>query len=90
VSPLKSPTATEYGKLPVAKVVAAPKSPPALPSSTDTVSEKSLATARSGSASPLKSPTATEAGPSPARKLVGPVKVTGAAGASVPAKLLDA
>ena len=40
-----------------------PAPPP--PSSTDTVPEKPLATARSGSVSPLNSPTATETGKSP-------------------------
>ena len=86
-SPLKSPAATEKGKVksPVGKLVAAPKVPPAPPSSTETLSENWLATARSGSLSPSKSPTATETGPSPVPMLVGPLKLTwvGAASASV-------
>ena len=37
---LKSPTATAEGSVPTAKVVAAPKLPVPVPSSTDTVLEK--------------------------------------------------
>src|SRR6267378_4303260 len=61
-SPLKSPTATETGKPPAAKVNGARKVPSPLPDSTETLREPELATARSSLPSPLKSPTATEAG----------------------------
>ncbi len=60
---------------PASKSVAAPKLPPGPPSSTETVSERVLATARSGSESPLNSPTATETGPLPAAKSVAAPKL---------------
>ena len=71
-SPLKSPTATEAGLLPVAGDVVAvnvpsPVLPAPLPSSTDTELEPPLAVARSCRPSPLKSPTATENGLKPVR-----------------------
>src|SRR5437667_262180 len=69
-SRLKSPTATESGFVPAPKLVAAPKPPVPLPSSTDTSLEPRLATARSGLPSRLKSPTATETGFVPTPKLV--------------------
>src|SRR3989440_11987330 len=47
------------------------KVPSPLLSSTETVLESKLATARSGLPSPLKSPTATETGLAPATKKVG-------------------
>ena len=68
-SPLKSPTATEVGPLPAAKLRAAWKLPSPLLKGTETLSEMELVTARSGSPSPLKSPTATEVGRFPTPKL---------------------
>jgi hypothetical protein len=65
-SALKFPTATELEKKPVGKLVGPVKPPAAAPSSTETVLENRLATARSGSLSALKSPVATETGLSPA------------------------
>ena len=70
VSPLKSPTATEIGVVPAAKLVAVPKEPVPLPKSIEMLLESELATARSNIVSPLKSPTATERGVSPTAKLV--------------------
>src|SRR5262249_21246473 len=69
-SPLTSPTATELGLLPVAKVCWGAKDGVVAPgavvfSSTDTVALKVLATRRSGRPSPLTSPTATELGALP-------------------------
>src|SRR2546426_470431 len=68
-SPLKSPTAAERGREPVAKFRAAWKVPSPLPSSTETLLEVRLTTARSGTPSPLKSPTAAETGGAPGAKL---------------------
>ena len=63
VSLLKSPTATECGDIPTAKLVAGvPNEPVPLPKSIETLLELMLATARSKNVSPLKSPTATERG----------------------------
>src|SRR5439155_22830255 len=63
-SPLRSPTVTERGPLqqplPSEKFVSARKVPSPLPSSTETLAESKLATARSCTPSPLKSPTVTE------------------------------
>src|SRR5262249_6609580 len=69
-SPLTSPTATELGALPVAKVCWGAKEGVVAPaavvfSSTDTVALPELATRRSGRPSPLTSPTATERGAVP-------------------------
>jgi hypothetical protein len=64
-SPLKSPTATDRGFDPTANPVAAAIPPLPLPSSTDTLSEKKLATARAGLLSRLKSATATDCGLAP-------------------------
>ena len=47
VSPLKSPTATEVGADPTAKLVAVPNNPVPLPKSIETLLEPSLATAKS-------------------------------------------
>src|SRR5712664_3294630 len=75
-SPLKSPTATETGLSPAAKLSAAWKVPSPFPRSTETLLElKATATARSSHPSPLKSPTATETGLSPAAKLSAAWKV---------------
>ena len=63
VSSLKSPTATERGEDPTAKLVAVLNPPVPLPKSIETISEPPLATARSKSVSPSKSPTATDCGP---------------------------
>src|SRR5438128_2486728 len=68
-SPLKSPTATEEGLVPVAKLCAGWKVPSPLPSSTDTSLEPELAVARSCTPSPLKSPTATDLGLLPTANL---------------------
>ena len=73
VSPLKSPTATESGEVPTAKLVAVPNEPVPLPKSIETLLESKLVTARSKSVSPLKSPTATERGADPTVKLVAGV-----------------
>src|SRR5439155_914174 len=56
------------GFLPTAKVSGAWKVRSSPPSSTETVSERELATARSGTPSPLKSPTATDEGKRPDAK----------------------
>src|SRR5437016_2471588 len=61
-SPLTSPTATDLGKVPTAKLVGVPKLPVPTPGRTDTLLEPMFATARSCLPSPLKSPTATEKG----------------------------
>src|SRR5439155_285203 len=66
----------EFGLVPAAKLVAAPKLPVPLPSRIDTLLETWLATARSGLPSLLKSPTATERGCVPAAKLVAAPKPT--------------
>src|SRR3989442_1594166 len=71
----KSPTATDAGLWPAPKVSAARKVPSPLPSSTETMLEPKLATARSGLLSPLKSPTATEKGPLPTPKVCAAPKV---------------
>ena len=47
VSPLKSPTATEFGKDPTAKLVALPNVPVPVPKSIETLLEKKLVTAKS-------------------------------------------
>ena len=74
VSLLKSPTATENGPIPTAKLVAGvPNEPVPLPKSIETLLEPTLATAKSKIVSPLKSPTATERGRSPTGKLVAGV-----------------
>src|SRR5438876_1177516 len=62
-SPLKSPTAIVQQLLdPRPKLVAAPKEPAPLPSSTDTLAETSFATARSGLPSWSKSAATTAPG----------------------------
>src|SRR5262249_47685953 len=73
-SPLTSPTATEKGPVPVAKVCWGAKDGMVAPaavvfSSTDTVALPKLATRRSGRPSPLTSPTATELGALPVAKV---------------------
>src|SRR5439155_11825128 len=55
-SPLKSPTATEDGRDPTVKLVAAPKLPVPVPSSTDTLLDPEHATALPGRPQPLTSP----------------------------------
>ena len=61
VSPLKSPTATERGRVPAPKLVAGvPNKPVPLPKRIETLLEKMLCTAISKNVSMLKSPTATE------------------------------
>src|SRR5262249_17805346 len=72
-------SATERGLVPVAKVcwgsklgVAAPGA--VLFSSTDTVLEAALATAKSGRPPPLRSPSATERGSMPVAKVCWPAK----------------
>src|ERR1700682_2811454 len=64
-SPLKSPTATEFGQLPTANglPLAAENPPPPFPSNTVTLLLPQFATAKSAFPSPLKSPTATDDGP---------------------------
>jgi hypothetical protein len=84
---LKSLTATPKGASPTAKLLAAPKLSSAPPSSTETLSEFWLATARSGSESPSKSATATKRGASPTAKLVGPLKLTAADAAGAAAAI---
>jgi hypothetical protein len=72
---LKSPTATEAGKVPAGKLVGPVKVPAVLPSSTEMMPSKASATARSGSPSPLKSPTATANGYPPVAMLVAGLKL---------------
>ena len=67
-SPLKSPTATEFGLEPALKLVAAPNEPVLAPSRTETVPELELATTRSCLPSPFRSPIATERGFVPTAK----------------------
>src|SRR5262249_35882777 len=72
--PFSSPTATERGLVPVAKVCWGAKDGVVAPAavvfnSTDTVSLAKLATRRSGRPSPLTSPTATELGWVPVAKV---------------------
>src|SRR6516162_9478614 len=75
-SPLKSPTATPTGVVPVALSVLGRTVPSPLPSSTLSVLEFELMTARSALPSPLKSPTAAPTGTEPTVKL-GDVKKLG-------------
>src|SRR5262245_27018383 len=87
-SPLTSPTATEKGLVPVAKVCWGAKDGVVAPgavvfSSTDTVALRLLATRRSGRPSPLTSPTATELGMLPVAKVCWGAKEGGVAPGAV-------
>src|SRR5205823_2270314 len=69
-SPLRSPTATEKGDVPVVKSWLLPKDGALAPrpvvfSRTDTLPDVLLPATKSGRPSPLKSPRATEYGPTP-------------------------
>src|SRR5207253_6532068 len=75
-SRLKSPTATDSGFVPTAKVSAAWKVPLPLPSSTETLLEVKLATARSCTPSLLRLPTATARGRAPTTSLHAAWNVT--------------
>src|SRR5262249_39024402 len=74
-SPLKSPTATEIGRLPGEKADFATKLAAPAPGRIETVSQRRFASARSSLASPLKSPTATEYGELPVPKSVFAAKL---------------
>ena len=71
---MKSPTATELGPEPAAKLVAALKLPVPVPSKIETLLESKFASARSSLPSPLKSPATRETGFPPV-KLVAAAKL---------------
>ena len=68
MSKFRSPTATDWGNVPVAKSIFGAKPPDPSPVSTDTVFASLLAVIRSARSSTLTSPIATDRGPLPVAK----------------------